>query len=778
MASITFESFIKQQAIEIPAIQRDYVQGRGCTIEEQDKREAFVEKLINAISNADPNPCHLEFIYGSVNETSHCFIPLDGQQRLTTLFLLHWVVWNKSSESARKQYPLSLISGLRYETRISSRNFCECIINRALLPKESTERLGDVLKKQPWFSEDWNYDPTIQAMISMIGFVEKKLSSFSEDEISAMLERIGGDDNPINFDILNMTEYDLTDSLYIKMNARGKKLTSFENWKSNFIQFLDTKFGNEEYEQADKARRIQTYTYKDYFCYSIEHQWTDLFWNYLKEDYLKLSEEQRQKQYPCIDGMFMNLFEFLCAYCYYKKQGSSDKEEYEKLSAAQKREIWQEKEFVDLLFGALDSMCRIDHQKFFDELFYISDQELPTDNEDCKVRLFRTKQCNLFKLCVESGTSMELTDMLLFHALLHYCVKNVTTTVDDSLKTYMRNVRNYFEGVIQNLKSNTTVQLNLRKSEFERYDNKINLLADNGYSSCSVSGCIIDDCSITHGNTEVFKKSIEEFGEERVVEALKTFCKASQIERIRVLISCGFKGTYLGDCMGRKRYFFGNTDRWDVLFISDKEQLSGCLERYTALIAEGKGNDEIIADAITKHKKGFLYYMLNYDDFVEANESKHHFAIRGDLDEVDWIALKSYSSNPGVAYHTDPLAFTVEKRLVKNNPNMQLALYKQYSGKCPLCIVKDKVHWEHLFSVTSRKDGWHVIDGKELLTKEILTFFGIDDSKGNVCVVASDENRDMVQVCVDLFEKVENQIGNQVQSNSIRNTVAQQMIDT
>ena len=44
MASITFESFIKEQKIEIPAIQRDYVQGRGFTIEEQDKREAFVSR--------------------------------------------------------------------------------------------------------------------------------------------------------------------------------------------------------------------------------------------------------------------------------------------------------------------------------------------------------------------------------------------------------------------------------------------------------------------------------------------------------------------------------------------------------------------------------------------------------------------------------------------------------------------------------------------------------------------------------------------------------------
>ena len=107
MATVTFESFIKEQGIEIPAIQRDYVQGRGFTIDEQDKREAFVTKLINAISRETNKPCHLEFIYGSINATSHNFIPLDGQQRLTTLFILHWVVWNMSSEDAKKNYPLN-----------------------------------------------------------------------------------------------------------------------------------------------------------------------------------------------------------------------------------------------------------------------------------------------------------------------------------------------------------------------------------------------------------------------------------------------------------------------------------------------------------------------------------------------------------------------------------------------------------------------------------------------------------------------------------------------
>jgi hypothetical protein len=758
MATVTFESFInKQKHIEIPAIQRDYVQGRGYTIEEQDKREAFVIKLINAIICDDTKPCHLEFIYGAENATSHSFIPLDGQQRLTTLFVLHWVVWHMSSDEAKKKHPLNEISGFRYETRLSSQSFCQKIITCGLLQVKDAKTLGQRLKQQPWFSEDWNYDPTIVAMISMIDFIEEKLQIYDKHQISCMLARLCSENNVITFDELNMTDYNLTDSLYIKMNARGKHLTPFENWKSDFIKFLENEFGNEQYEKADKSRKSLSYSYKDYFCYSIEHQWTDLFWTYLKEDYLNLDEKQQEEQYPSIDKMFMNLFDFLCMYHYYV-QGNA-KNDYNKASASSKRAIWQNKDFVDCLFGALDSLYRINHSIFFDELFYITNEELPLNNNTRKVRLFRTRQCNLFKLCVDNGASMELTDILLFYALLVYCEKNNVQNVNDALKSYIRNVRNYFESDIQNIRTRTTVQLNLRLSEFGKYDIGIKELMEKPDTSMSISDCIIDDCSLTHGNTQVFKKAIEEYGSEKVVEALKNFCNASQLERVRVLVACGFKGTYLSDCIGRNRYFFGNKDKWDVLFISDKDQLSKCFTNYTSKIKEGKDNSFIINEALIEHQQGFVYYILKYDHFINANDSQHHFAIKGDPNDVDWIALGSYSSNPGTAYHTDPFAFAVEKSLIDKYPDINLSLYKQYSGKCPISIVKDKIHWEPVFSVISRKNGWYIDRGFDLLTEDIISDFNIQvipnqEENNNKILVPIDKNRDMVQLGIDIIERV------------------------
>jgi uncharacterized protein with ParB-like and HNH nuclease domain len=73
--------------IEIPIIQRDYAQGRNSR-EVNRIREGFLSALYNALTQ--DKPIKLDFIYGDINEGTKVLTPLDGQQRLTTLFLLHW----------------------------------------------------------------------------------------------------------------------------------------------------------------------------------------------------------------------------------------------------------------------------------------------------------------------------------------------------------------------------------------------------------------------------------------------------------------------------------------------------------------------------------------------------------------------------------------------------------------------------------------------------------------------------------------------------------------
>ena len=61
MSKSTFKDLISRNNIEIPVIQRDYVQGRGGTAEELDKREAFADKLVGVLNN-NVSQYNLEYI--------------------------------------------------------------------------------------------------------------------------------------------------------------------------------------------------------------------------------------------------------------------------------------------------------------------------------------------------------------------------------------------------------------------------------------------------------------------------------------------------------------------------------------------------------------------------------------------------------------------------------------------------------------------------------------------------------------------------------------------
>ena len=82
---MTFWELLKKYKIEIPKIQRGYAQGRT-----DEKTERLVNIFLNDIKNAilTNTSLNLDFIYGRIENNT--LIPIDGQQRLTTLFLLHW----------------------------------------------------------------------------------------------------------------------------------------------------------------------------------------------------------------------------------------------------------------------------------------------------------------------------------------------------------------------------------------------------------------------------------------------------------------------------------------------------------------------------------------------------------------------------------------------------------------------------------------------------------------------------------------------------------------
>lgn len=239
----------KKLKISIPIIQRDYAQGRkdAATI-----RDKFLHEIFNRLDN-DEN-LFLDFVYGNIEGDK--FIPIDGQQRLTTLFLLHLYFAKKERKDCE------YLKGFTYETRSSSREFCERLVNADI--DFNKDEISADIKNYSWFMPFWENDPTVKSMLVMLDSIHDK---FKNSNFYDRLENI-------KFSFLELKEFGLTDDLYIKMNARGKPLSEFENFKAEF---------EKELSQETKAK--------------LDNAWLDLFWGLKDGDKEEVDLSSVDKRY-------------------------------------------------------------------------------------------------------------------------------------------------------------------------------------------------------------------------------------------------------------------------------------------------------------------------------------------------------------------------------------------------------------------------------------------------------------------------------------------------
>lgn len=252
--TLSFLELLKRNRIEIPIIQRDYAQGR---IENSSIRQTFLFTLKESIEKR--NKIRLDFIYGNIIEKTDIFQPLDGQQRLTTLFLLHWYAAAKSGEINRPDVS-DLLLRFTYETRISSRDFCNSLCKHSICITTVDDKLSEKIQDSSWFFISWKQDPTIDSMLNTINDIHKYF--FHIENLWELLTS----KNLVTFHNLILKNFGLSDDLYIKMNARGKLLTLYENFKAELLKLI-----------ADNGWE-NNYSLTETFAYKIDTIWTDFFW--------------------------------------------------------------------------------------------------------------------------------------------------------------------------------------------------------------------------------------------------------------------------------------------------------------------------------------------------------------------------------------------------------------------------------------------------------------------------------------------------------------------
>lgn len=384
----SFWGLLKKHKIEIPIIQRDYAQGRK---DKKEIRNNFLNALMNSVETN--NPIKLDFIYGSLADDISQ--PLDGQQRLTTLFLLHWYAAIKDNVLDAEN--IEVLAKFSYETRISSRDFCNALVSNVVEIDETTS-LSLRIIDSAWFFLSWKKDPTIDAMLRTIDDIHKHFY-----DVKDLWNKLTLEDCLISFYHIELEGIGLTDDLYIKMNARGKLLSPFENFKAMFEKQIND-FGWD----SDKK-------FTDTFALKIDSIWTDLFWS--------LSKNNR------IDEAFIR---FISTVAMCQQSIKKTENRISNISKLQntpdfvRPEMFNEDDFK-YLCESLDIYRKVFSDQVDLELDFPLFQHKPYDS--------------LFAAIVYEGQNASYTQKVLFYAQTEYLRKAVKFDKDKFL-CWMRVVRN------------------------------------------------------------------------------------------------------------------------------------------------------------------------------------------------------------------------------------------------------------------------------------------------------------------------------------------------
>jgi len=623
--------------IEIPIIQRDYAQGRK-NEEVKRIRERFLDALFQSI--VGNSHITLDFVYGDVSKDG-VLTPLDGQQRLTTLFLLHWYIAKKENIGVTEYEFLNYFS---YATRFSSRDFCKELVKYS--PDFSDDKLSVTIKDQAWYPYEWKNDPTIQGILVMIDAIHKKFYNQSDLWKSLVTNKI------ISFYFLPLTEMGLTDDLYIKMNSRGKPLTPFEHFKAEFEEIV-------KHISEELSKEIN---------HKFDIDWTDMLFPFRGDNNI-------------IDDEFMRYFRFISDIITYKSGLCFERDEFKVARLLYSNENDKAKDNILYLINSFDCWYKFDILNFFEEIFS------KNTYQSGKVNIYQD-DLNIFKECLDnygefSGRNRKfpLNKMLLLYSIITYLqnkekvtevqfrkririIRNLIWNSTDEIRDdRMKILLNESETIILSseipISESGELGYNVRQKEEER--RKIEWLTDNAEKEDELYN--LEDHSLLKGcvsivdmnNSSNFKK----------FRLLFNNCNKDLINRILLTI-----GDYSQFISGR--FQFGaryNESVWFDLFHPTKQRqfFDGTFEIINNLLStlnEPNINDEFLEkciDAYLENKetpKNWSYYFIKYAPMRQGNFGMYY-----------WTDISDRSYNV--------IMMNTEKSLVGKNWNVFLYTLNQ-----------------------------------------------------------------------------------------------------
>jgi hypothetical protein len=764
----------------IPQIQRDYAQGRNDKNNDNKiKSYDFIVKIIDVLNTN--TALNLDFIYGYTRkngENKLAFIPLDGQQRLTTLWLLHWYLSPKK-ETEQNGIKMTSVSDdvklwlkdFTYETRNSSKRFCKKLIEESL---PVSDDVYDKIKDASWFMASWQNDPTVVSMLNMLKVIQEL--DFDKEKAWENLTK----NKKITFDYIDIKsdEFKLTDELYIKMNSRGKPLTLFENFKAQFSEILSAK--DTDYISEKRDYEESQISFQEYFAFRIDSVWTDLFWHF---------EMEKKKD---ISSCFMNFFIYIAQMCYFKDNLNKNADDFKNDFS-----VFKKKDNALFLFKTLDFFYKISTDEsnqvnidnintFFGNLFQKGEIDSSFQGQ---VGLYEDKEINLFEKCLEDN-QFDNKDKIILYYILAYIIKYDLKEVTIELRYYIRVIRNLLQAIRQRKDREIVFTSNIRINSFGKYlklfnqllekpnayerlleniDNKGTDISDDALKNEKEKArIVIDNMSLNQEKTQAlfqleeykyFGGLIYNLNPQVNVENLIKWSKyvreiwgCADYLIAASLITCDFDGFYLGSCGLGKILFWGKSPNWDTILNGQNDRelsksiitLLNNYEKEKDLNSSLKPQD-ILEKIVNEYYESLIikkwqYYFCKYKEYFLSDSNYFSWG----KNEFEQEILHSTGYNPLSAYHINPYVKTVSN-LLDDTICQESDCYARFSEES--CLLLKNGFW-----IYSKQNGWNIkIPDDQTISDELRKKYNINEQ--NVFLESNGKNRIEIAVefCNDLI---------------------------
>ena len=547
----------------------------------------------------------------------------------------------------------------------------------------------------------------------------------------------------LTFDVIDIKgeEFRLTDELYIKMNARGKPLTSFECYKADLTQAL-RKLDDQGKPWPYKKGQL---SYADYFAFKVDNEWLDLFYN------------------GVIDGLDERMYGFIqniAKLCFFLDPENA-KKNVDAFTYWDSVNVFLRRDNAPRLISILDLFERIQAKQPLRDFFATLTPSIRFLEENGEEAPASVK--DLFRESCDKNASVNLVLLL---ALSHYMEKYQLVEATEELQDYLRVLRNLLWGERQrdkmryqsNVRINSLLTywgwieplasreqvLDAIKNSGEVFSKKLHQRVDFILKYPELKPLIgeLEDHPLLAGQLGIFDLDLDANEFKRQAEAFKqifdvAFYAPKHTSKliIRALVASGYPGVQGKNVWGgyRDTWFFGGNGRWStVLSIKEYDQpeqrkaIRQLLSQFAGGTGDTKERLQRIIDAYLESedakRRGWRYYFVKYPEFYSGDTNFFAWDNREETADAYVDSLKSFSSNPLIGYHANAYVQVVW-RLVGGGDTHCRPEWVQGAKDSRLHLVRSDIYIEYT------PEGWRIdLPQGYVLPEEIMQEFELSPS--------------------------------------------------